>query len=102
MVQLTKEAFLKSNENIVLEDMAVIKPLAIIYRDPGSLIPDQENPRHHPETQIKQLMNSIKKYDFNGVVLTDAGGNIISGHALVLAALRLKLEAIPTIVIDHL
>jgi len=93
---------MKYNETISLEGHAHKKRLTITYRSPDSLIPDPKNPRHHPDAQIKLLMNSVSKYGLNLPVLTDAAGNIISGHALVIAALRLGLTEIPTAVIDHL
>lgn len=93
---------MNSNESISLEHTGYKKRLTITYRPPDSLIPDPKNPRHHPDAQIKLLMSSVSKYGFNLPVLTDADGNIISGHALVVAALRLGLTEIPTAVVDHL
>lgn len=93
---------MNSNESISLEHTGYKKRLTITYRPPDSLIPDPKNPRHHPDAQIKLLMSSVGKYGFNLPILTDAEGNIISGHALVSAALRLGLTEIPTAVINHL
>lgn len=76
--------------------------LSIVYREPGSLIPDPKNPRRHPARKINLLMRNIGKLGFNVPVLIDPGSNIISGHARVQAALALRLDAIPTICIDDL
>lgn len=78
------------------------KLLAVVYRQPESLVIDPKNPRRHSDKQIKQLMRSIKAFDFIVPALIDSMSNVITGHARVLAARQLGLKAIPTILINHL
>lgn len=76
--------------------------LAIVYRDPSSLITNPGNPRHHSKRQIEKISKSIATFGFLIPVLIDRQGNIIAGHARVQAAELLELNEIPTISVDHL
>ncbi len=89
-------------EKTVSDASALKKHLAVVYRHPDSLALDPKNARHHSDKQIKQLMRSIKAFDFIVPALIDATGAVITGHARVLAAQQLGLKDIPTILIDHL
>lgn len=54
-------------------------------------------PRTHSETQLKQLMQSIKHFGFTNPVLVGTDGTVIAGHGRVEAAHRLGMANIPTI-----
>ena len=71
--------------------------LNIEYKSTDNLTPRAHNPRTHSETQIKQLMRSIKHFGFTNPVLIDASGGLIAGHGRVEAAKRLNLKDVPTI-----
>lgn len=71
--------------------------MKIEMRDPKSLIAYKNNARTHSDEQIEQLVNSIKSFGFNDPVEVDSDGTIISGHARVLAALRLNLNEVPVV-----
>ena len=71
-------------------------------RDIDSLTPSARNARTHSELQISEIAGSIVAFGFMVPVLVDSDGNIIAGHARVLAARKLKLERVPVIVVDHL
>ena len=68
----------------------------------STLIPYVNNAREHSEEQVDQIAASIKKFKFNNPVLVDKEHGIIAGHGRVLAAMRLGLETVPCIRLDHL
>lgn len=70
--------------------------------DPKKLIPYVNNPREHPEAQIKKLMGSLREFGFVLPVLIDCADTIIAGHGIVLAAVRLEMETVPCIRAAHL
>lgn len=66
------------------------------------LIPYANNSRTHDDAQVAQIAASIREFGFTNPVLIDADGGIIAGHGRVLAARKLKLDAVPCIMLDHL
>lgn len=74
----------------------------IEYRDVRALIPYINNPKDHPESQIKRLAGAIREFGFLVPVVIDSKNTIAAGHGRVLAAERLGLKKIPTILADHL
>src|ERR1035441_1639606 len=66
------------------------------------LIPYPKNPRRHSDAQIAQIAGSIAQFGFNSPILIDSMGNIIAGNGRYLAALKLGLEMVPVVVLDHL
>lgn len=76
--------------------------LKIAYLSPGSLQAHPRNARDHSDRQIEQIASSIKAFGFNAPVLVDAGLQILAGHGRVRAALKLGLEQVPTVAIQHL
>src|SRR5262245_39612544 len=69
---------------------------------PSKLSPYARNARKHPEAQVQQIMASIKRFGFNNPILIDTKAGVIAGHGRLEAALRINLEAVPVIVLDHL
>lgn len=76
--------------------------LRIIEREVDALRPYERNARTHSKKQLKQLADSIGRFGFNVPVLVDSTDRIIAGHGRVEAAKLLKLERVPTILVDHL
>jgi DNA modification methylase len=66
------------------------------------LIPWVKNARTHSDAQVAQIAGSIAAFGFNAPILIDSKGNIIAGHGRYLAALKLGLEMVPVVVLDHL
>jgi DNA modification methylase len=62
----------------------------------------ERNARVHDDSQLEQLMTSIKTYGFNDPPEIGSDFVIISGHARVEAAKRLGLKEIPVNILDHL
>ena len=59
------------------------------------------NPRRHPESQIANLMKSIRKV-WTNPILVDETGTILAGHGRREAARRLGMREVPTITIAGL
>ena len=66
------------------------------------LIPYARNARTHDDAQIAQIAGSIKEFGFNNPILIDKNNGIIAGHGRVMAARKLGLTEVPTILLDHL
>jgi len=68
----------------------------------ADLIPYAKNSRTHADAQVAQIAASIKEFGFTNPVLVDGDGGIIAGHGRVLAARKLKMTAVPVLVLAHL
>ena len=79
-----------------------VEKLQIEYISPSELIPYDNNPRIHTESQIDKLVASIKENGILLPVLVDANNLIIAGHAVVSACLKLELTEIPCVRASHL
>ena len=66
------------------------------------LKPYAHNPKTHPAEQVDKIARSIEEFGFLVPVLIDADNSIIAGHGRLLAARKLGLIEIPTILVDHL
>ena len=69
--------------------MAEIK---VTYVDLNSLKTYQNNPKDHPQKQVLQITDSIKKFGFNNPILIDENDEIIAGHGRYMAAQQLQME----------
>ncbi len=76
--------------------------LSINYKATGELIPYINNSRTHSEQQVQQVAASIKEFGFTNPILIDHDGGIIAGHGRLLAAQMLKLDEVPTIMLEGL
>ena len=77
-------------------------PLKITYRSPARLRPHPRNARDHSAAQIDKIAASIRSFGFNSPVLVDCDDQIIAGHGRVLAALKLGMDQVPVVAIEHL
>ena len=66
------------------------------------LIPYAYNNKKHSIKQIEQVSQSIVEFGFLNAVIRTIKGEIIAGHARVLAAKKLGLEHVPTLLVEHL
>jgi DNA modification methylase len=64
--------------------------------------PYGRNAKEHPEEQIQQICRSIEEFGFNDPIAIDEAGMIIEGEGRYLAAVKLKLEEVPVIRLEHL
>jgi DNA modification methylase len=76
--------------------------LEITYLPLEGLIPYANNSRTHSEAQIAQIAASIREFGFTNPILIDQDGGIIAGHGRVLAARKLALDVVPTIMLAGL
>jgi len=79
-----------------------IQDIKIIAWAIERLIPHARNARLHSEVQVAQIAASIAEFGFNNPILVGPQGDIIAGHARVLAARKLAYTLVPVIVLDHL
>lgn len=74
-------------------------PIDTLARRPVSaLLPYARNAKTHPDEQVAKLAAVIREWGWTMPVLMDEDGTIIAGHGRVLAAQRLGLTEVPTIV----
>jgi DNA modification methylase len=78
------------------------RQLTIIYRLVSELIVNPKNARTHSPHQIRQIGASIKEFGFVNPVIVDRKGKIMAGHGRVLAATKIGIEEVPTIVLEDL
>lgn len=62
--------------------------------------PYPANAKAHPDSQVKQIVNSIKEFGFNQPIVVDTKGVIIVGHGRYLAAHLLGLENVPVLEVN--
>lgn len=63
-----------------------------------ALIPYARNARTHSEEQVAQIAASIQEWGWTSPILVDEDGSIIAGHGRVMAARKLGLAEVPTMV----
>ena len=66
------------------------------------IIPYVNNPKKHPEEQIKKIASSILEFGFKVPIIVDKDYVIIAGHGRYEAAKRIGLKEVPVIVADDL
>lgn len=76
--------------------------LSIEYRATEELLPYAMNSRTHSDDQVDQIVASIKEFGFTNPILIDETDCIIAGHGRLMAAKRLELKEVPTIMLDDL
>lgn len=68
----------------------------------SKLKPYANNARKHPDSQIEQIVTSIKKFGWTNPILVDSESGIIAGHGRLEAAKRVGLKKVPVIILDGL
>jgi site-specific DNA-methyltransferase (adenine-specific) len=68
----------------------------------ADLKPYEGNAKKHDETQIKNVMQSIKEYGVVQPIVVDKNNVLIIGHCRLIAAKRLKLKEVPVVRLDDL
>ena len=76
--------------------------LALEYVCPRTLNADPRNPRLHTPPQVAAIARSISTFGFNIPVVANTDDLIIAGHGRIAAAIKLGLDAVPVVRIDHL
>ena len=70
--------------------------------DIGAIKPYIRNAKKHPQSQIENVAESIKKFGFVQPIVVDRGGCIIIGHCRYEASKRLGLEEVPCVILEDL
>jgi DNA modification methylase len=73
----------------------------VVWRPIGKLKEFPGNPRRHPESQIANLMKSIRRF-WTNPILVDETGAILAGHGRWEAARRLGMSEVPTVTVSGL
>lgn len=64
--------------------------------------PYERNAKKHDETQIKNVMESIKQFGMAQPLVVDKEGVLIIGHCRLIACKRLKMKEVPVVKMDDL
>lgn len=72
--------------------------MKVEYLSPDELIPYNKNAKQHPQKQIDQIANSIKRFGWQQPIVIDANKVVIIGHGRLLAAKQLMLDKVPVVV----
>lgn len=76
--------------------------LKIEYMSIANLAPYEGNAKEHPEKQVEQIAESIRRFGFNDPIAVDENNVIIEGHGRLLAAQMLGMDTVPVIRLDGL
>lgn len=76
--------------------------LKIEYLDINELKPYKSNAKLHPQEQIEQIKNSIKKFGMDDPIGIWKNNEIIEGHGRWIACKELGYKEVPVIRLDHL
>ena len=68
----------------------------------SDLLEYKYNAKEHPEWQIEQIVNSIKKFGFNDPIAIDENNTIIEGHGRLYALQELGYDEVDCIRLSHL
>ena len=65
--------------------------------EPSKLIPYNNNPKKHPESQVNKIASSIKNNGFVQPIVVDKNNEVIIGHGRLQASKKLGLDKVPVI-----
>lgn len=68
----------------------------------GELIPYERNAKKHDDRQIKNVMESIRRFGFAQPLVVDKNKVVIIGHCRLIAAKRLGLRTVPVLKMEEL
>jgi ParB-like chromosome segregation protein Spo0J len=71
-------------------------------RKVAELTVDPQNARRHTEQQIAEIANSIQRFSYAAPVIIQPSGQLIGGHATVLALKRLERDEVDVRVVHGL
>lgn len=76
--------------------------LEITYKKINELTAYARNSRTHSDSQIEQLVASLREFGFTNPILIDDKNVIVAGHGRIKAAQTLGMETVPTIKLGDL
>ena len=74
----------------------------IEYRSTAEITPYARNSRTHSDEQVAQVAASIKEFGWTNPILIDETNTIIAGHGRLMAAQRMGMAEVPTIMLANL
>lgn len=74
----------------------------LVLLPPSCLKPHPDNLRTHSKAQVKKIAASIERFGFRNPILTDEHNNVIAGHGRLLAAGKLRLSSVPTLLMSDM
>jgi ParB-like chromosome segregation protein Spo0J len=77
-------------------------PLQVISVPVRSLTENPHNARRHPDSQVDQLVQSIREFGWTTPILIDENDVILAGHGRLQAARKLRSTHVPAIRLEHL
>jgi len=75
----------------------MLNNLKVEIVDINSIKPHPRNPRIHPKSAIKKLIQSIKEFGWTNPILVSVDNVILAGHARLKAAQEMGLKEVPVI-----
>lgn len=76
--------------------------LKIEYVAVGDLTENPLNPRTHSKRQINALVRAIRGAGFINPIIADAQGRMYAGHGRRAAAVKIGMETVPVVRVEHL
>jgi hypothetical protein len=82
--------------------MTTIKTYITENKKVSELIEYKFNNKVHSDSQVDLLCNAIIEFGFTTPIVIDENNIIVAGHARLLAAKKLQMEQVPTILLSNL
>jgi DNA modification methylase len=76
--------------------------MQLTFQAPDSIKPDPNNARTHSAKQVEQICASIRAFGFTNPILLTPDLAVIAGHGRLLAARKMGLAEVPTIILFNL
>lgn len=76
--------------------------MEIVMKKTDDLIPYERNQKDHNEQQIRNVVNSIRRFGWKQPIVIDKKSVIIIGHCRYLAAKEMGLDEVPVVVASDL
>ncbi|MFQ6031215.1 MAG: ParB N-terminal domain-containing protein, partial [Dehalococcoidia bacterium] len=75
--------------------------IEITHMPIGELLPDPDNPRRISDEELESLTRSIREFGLvDPIIVRKEDMTVIGGHQRLLAARRLGLNTVPTVLVD--
>ena len=70
------------------------EPIEVVIRKVADLIPYDRNPKIHPDSQIADLRDNIRRAGLNNPITIDENNRVINGHGRLYAIQQLGWEEV--------
>lgn len=76
--------------------------MKVEWLSPDILKPYPRNAKTHPQKQVDNIVNSIRRFGWQQPIVVDSDMVVIIGHGRLLAAHQMGLKQVPVLVADNL